>query len=64
MQTRVVTNAILNTQQYLARKEKMKQQENKKPTTGLLSRYNKTEVSEEPLPVKLVQDVRKAFNNV
>lgn len=64
MQTRLVTNAILNTRQYLSRKQKMMPQEKQKPVTGLLSRHNKTEVSEEPLPAKLVQDVRKAFNNV
>lgn len=64
MQTRMSTNAILNTKDYINRKQRNKPAENTKPLTGLLSRDTMKVENKDPLPVKLVMDIRKAFGNV
>ncbi len=64
MQTRMSTNAILNTRDYINKKQNKKSVDANKALTGLLSRDTMKVENEDPLPVKLVMDIKKAFGNV
>lgn len=63
MNTRMSTNAIINANRYVNAAAKKKPAVDKKPLTGLLVRDTMVKENPDPLPVKLMMDVRKAFNN-
>jgi len=64
MQTRMSTNAIVNSEMYIRDRMGKQKTVEKTPMKGLLSRAtNDTIESNDPLPIELKLKIREAFEN-
>tara|TARA_R100001460_G_scaffold14395_1_gene32217 strand:+ start:1087 stop:1287 length:201 start_codon:yes stop_codon:yes gene_type:complete len=64
MQTRMSTNAIVNTELFIRDKKNKPEKVNKTNSSGLLSRVSNDKIeNDDPLPVQLKLMIREAFTD-